>query len=108
MNLVDILGHLEQGHLLRAKPEPEATYAFKHQLVQQAAYESMLVLDRRALHRAVGETIERFYDERRPEMAETLAGHFERAGDTAKALDYTTLAAEQALRRFATAALGAL
>jgi tetratricopeptide (TPR) repeat protein len=72
-------------------------------LVQQVAYESLLATDRRSLHRHVGETLERIHGEGRLDLAEILASHFEHAGDTAKALDYTTLAAEQAMRRFATA-----
>ncbi len=108
MDLPHILQQLETVQLVRARPESEAAFSFKHSLVQQAAYESMLMEDRRALHRSIGDTIERLYGERRHEMAETLAGHFERAGDTARARDYTTVAAEQALRRFATAEAAAL
>ena len=108
MNLVDVLDHLEQGHLLRAQLEPEPTYSFKHQLVQQAAYESLLVHDRRTLHRAVGETLERLFDDRRQDVADVLADHFERAGFRKKAFDYAVLAGEQALSRFATAEAAAL
>lgn len=103
VNLPRDLDQLEAGQLIRGLLETEPTYTFKHNLVQQVAYQSMLAPDRRSLHSDVGETLERFYDDRRHELAETLAGHFERAGDSEKALDYTTLAAEQALRRFATA-----
>src|SRR3970040_1405332 len=99
MNLVDVLDHLEQGHLLRAQLEPEPTYSFKHQLVQQAAYESLLVHDRRTLHRAAGETLERLFDDRRQDVADVLADHFERAGFRKKAFDYAVLAGEQALSR---------
>ena len=108
MNLANVLDHLEQGQLLRTQLELEPTFAFKHQLVQQAAYESMLVHDRRALHRAVGETLERLFDDRRHEVAEVLADHFERAGDRQKAFDYSVLAGEQALSRFATTEAAAL
>lgn len=102
-NLPLDLGRLEGGQLIRALVEVESTYTFKHNLVQQVAYESLLATDRRSLHRHVGETLERIHGEGRLDLAEILASHFEHAGDTAKALDYTTLAAEQAMRRFATA-----
>jgi tetratricopeptide (TPR) repeat protein len=103
VNLPRDLDRLETSQLIRGLFETEPIYTFKHNLVQQVAYQSMLAPDRRSLHRDVGETLERIYDDRRHEMAETLAGHFDLAGDSRKALDYTTLAAEQALRRFATA-----
>ena len=97
------LDRLEAGQLVRALVEVEPTYTFKHNLVQQVAYESLLASDRRNLHRDVGETLERLHGEGRKDLAEILASHFEVAGDAAKALEYTTLAGEQAMRRFATA-----
>ena len=97
------LDRLEAGQLVRALVEVEPTYTFKHNLVQQVAYESLLASDRRNLHRHVGETLERLHGEGRKDLAEILASHFEYAGDAAKALEYTTLAGEQAMRRFATA-----
>ena len=97
------LDRLEAGQLVRALIEVEPTYTFKHNLVQQVAYESLLASDRRTLHRDVGETLERVHGEGLRELAEILASHFEHAGDAAKALEYTTLAGEQAMLRFATA-----
>ncbi len=97
------LDRLEAGQLVRALVEVEPTYTFKHNLVQQVAYESLLASDRRNLHRDVGETLERLHGDGRKELAEILASHFEHCGDAAKALEYTTLAGEQAMQRFATA-----
>lgn len=97
------LDRLEAGQLVRALVEVEPTYTFKHNLVQQVAYESLLASDRRNLHRDVGETLERLHGEGRKDLAEILASHFEHAGNEAKALEYATLAGEQAMRRFATA-----
>jgi tetratricopeptide (TPR) repeat protein len=102
-HLSENLDRLEAGQLVRPLVDPEPSYSFKHNLVQQVAYESLLANDRRALHRRVGETLERIHGHRSAAVAETLAGHFERAGDSEKALTYTSLAAEQAMRRFATA-----
>jgi tetratricopeptide (TPR) repeat protein len=97
------LERLEARQLIRALVEVEPAFTFKHNLVQQTAYESLLAADRRLLHRTVGEALERSFGDRQDEAAEILAGHFERAGEAAKALHFTTIAAEQALRRFATA-----
>ena len=43
---------------------PEREYIFKHQLTQEAAYESLLRRERRALHRRVAEALEQLYPER--------------------------------------------
>ena len=72
VNLPRDLDQLEAGQLIRGLLETEPTYNFKHNLVQQVAYQSMLAPDRRSLHRDIGETLERFYDDRRHELAETL------------------------------------
>lgn len=103
MNLPSRLALLERSRLVSGLAEAEPAYAFKHALVQQTAYESMLVVDRRDLHRRVGEALELQNPDRRSELAEVLGSHFEQAGESGKALEYLTLAAENALRRFATA-----
>jgi predicted ATPase len=96
MRLDSQLIHLESSGLIRpASVEPEPEYLFRHALAQDAAYESLLKADRRILHRAVGEALERLYPDRRAELAPRLAAHFAEAGETARALDYFTLAAEQ-------------
>ena len=102
------LERLEDGQLIRALIEMDPSYTFKHNLVQQVAYQSLLAGDRRGLHRAVGETLERLHPEARHELAEVLASHFEQAGDSARALEYLDLAGGQAMRRFATAEASAL
>ena len=48
----------EQGLL------PEPAYIFKHAVIQDVAYNSLLIRRRKALHRAVGEAIEELYQER--------------------------------------------
>jgi tetratricopeptide (TPR) repeat protein len=101
--LAETLERLETRQLVRAVSEAEPTFTFKHNLVQQVAYESLLVGDRRGLHRAVAETLEALHGDRKHELAETLAAHFAGAGDAPRALEYTAMAADQAMRRFATA-----
>ncbi len=62
MTLVSQLTTLEFAGLIRlAQVQPELEYVFRHALVQEAAYASLLRQDRRDLHRAVGETLERLY-----------------------------------------------
>lgn len=94
------LDTLEAKGLIRvAAYQPELEYLFRHALVQDAAYESLLKQERRALHRVVGEALETLYPERRGELAAVLAMHFEEAGDAERAVRYALEAARFALER---------
>jgi class 3 adenylate cyclase len=81
---------------------PNAVYGFKHALMQDAAYSSLLRDRRRALHLQVAETLEQdgTAAEAEPEL---LAYHFAEAGVAARAIDYHLKAAEQAMARSAVA-----
>jgi hypothetical protein len=96
------LGTLEASGLVQvAALVPELEYLFRHALVQDAAYSSLLKQDRRTLHRLAAETLRSLYPERRRELAAVIALHFERAGDAAAAAEYLVIAGEHALERFA-------
>lgn len=96
------LGRAEAAGLLRiASVDPEPVFRFRHVLVQEAAYESLLKADRRRLHRQVGEAIEAQDPDRREELAPILGLHFERAGEAERAVEYLHLAGRAAYRRFA-------
>jgi class 3 adenylate cyclase/predicted ATPase len=84
----------------RGEP-PEATYTFKHALVQEAAYESLLKRTRQQLHGQVVDVLrERFPEwvEREPEV---VARHAEAAGRSDDAIMYYGRAGEQAQARSA-------
>ena len=96
------LGTLEASGLVQvAALEPELEYLFRHALVQDAAYSSLLKQDRRTLHRAAAELLLALYPDRRSELAAVIALHFERAGDPAAAVEHLVVAGEHALERFA-------
>lgn len=102
MSLPSHLGKLEASNLIRlAQAEPELEYIFRHALVQEAAYDSLVKRDRRMLHRTVGEALERAYSDRLDEMAGVLAHHFREAGDREKAVDYARRAARRARSAYA-------
>ncbi|TME86455.1 MAG: hypothetical protein E6I44_13285, partial [Chloroflexi bacterium] len=62
------LGTLEASGLVEiAALQPELEYLFRHALVQDAAYGSLLKQDRRTLHRAAAETLLALYPERKSE-----------------------------------------
>jgi predicted ATPase/class 3 adenylate cyclase len=72
----------EQGLL------PEPAYIFKHAVIQDVAYNSLLIQRRKALHRAVGEAIEELYQDRLEEHYTELAHHFTQGEVWDKALGY--------------------
>jgi predicted ATPase len=91
------LGQLVAAELLyqRGVP-PQSTYTFKHALIQDVAYHSLLVRRRKALHRAAGEAIEALYPERLAKHDEDLAYHFTHGEVWPKAMDYSVLAGDRA------------
>jgi predicted ATPase len=72
----------EQGLL------PEPAYIFKHAVIQDVAYQSLLVQRRKELHRAVGYAIEELYPDRITDHYEELAHHFWHGEEWAKAFEY--------------------
>ncbi len=90
---------LEQLELIREKRRlPELEYFFKHALVQEATYDSILVERRRQLHRRVGECIERLFGDHLEEFYGVLAYHYARAEDWQRAQDYLFKAGDHAGR----------
>lgn len=103
MSILHHLTALESSGLIRlAQAEPDLEYLFRHAMVQDAAYESLLKADRRWLHLVVGETLESEFPDRLEALAPRLASHFYEAGDD-RALKYFTLAGQAAARHFANA-----
>ena len=85
----------EQGLL------PEPAYIFKHAVIQDVAYQSLLVQRRRELHRAVGHAIEDLYPDRLADHYEELAHHFWQGEEWSKALDYLVRSGERAKHAYA-------
>lgn len=93
------LSLLEQAELIRqCQQQPEVEYIFKHALVQEAAYGSILVERRRGIHRLVAEAIEALFADRLDEVTSLLAYHYTCAEDWEKAQEYLFKAGDQAGR----------
>ncbi|HJR79914.1 MAG TPA: adenylate/guanylate cyclase domain-containing protein [Anaerolineales bacterium] len=75
-------------------------YAFRHVLIQEAAYESILFKTRAELHRQIGEILEALHVDRIEEFAPLIAHHFYAAQD-ARSLQYDMIAGEKAARLYA-------
>ena len=94
--LADAMRKLVEAELIfRRGTPPDATYLFKHALVRDAAYESLLNSKRTALHARLLEVLESGGDT----APEVKARHAEAAGLAERALDYWELAGKQALAK---------
>jgi predicted ATPase len=98
--LQSALDRLNQaGLLFRQGVPPHASYLFKHALVQDAAYGTMLRSRRQHLHGEIASTLEEAFPEIVETQPEILARHYAEAGLDEKAQKYWRTAGEQAVRR---------
>jgi DNA-binding CsgD family transcriptional regulator/Flp pilus assembly protein TadD len=97
--LLAAIKELLTAHLL--VEESADQFAFRHALTRDAVYTGMLLRERQALHKQIGETMERFWGLMSDLHAAELAYHYDRAAVWEKALRYSQLAGEQAQQLFA-------
>jgi class 3 adenylate cyclase/tetratricopeptide (TPR) repeat protein len=94
--------HLQRADLIRERariPHPE--YTFKHSIVHELTYHSVVAEQRRKLHEQAGEILERLYADRLADHASVIAHHYLEGGNDEKALAFERMAAENAYRVFA-------
>jgi predicted ATPase/class 3 adenylate cyclase len=89
------------GLLFRQGVPPNATYLFKHALLQDAAYGTLLREPRRALHARIAETLERQVSEIAQSQPELLARHYTESGLIEKATGFWLKAGQRSLSRSA-------
>jgi predicted ATPase len=96
------LGRLVEAELVyqRGVP-PQATYTFKHALIQDAAYASLLKSTRQHYHQRIALVLEAQFPETAEAQPELLAHHFTEAGLTEKAVGYWHKAGQRASERSA-------
>jgi class 3 adenylate cyclase/predicted ATPase len=96
------LGRLVEAEILFGRGEPPAaTYTFKHALIQETAYQSLLKRTRQQLHGRVAEVLEERFPERVAAEPEAVARHYEQAGLIAQAVVHYQRAGERATQRSA-------
>ena len=93
----------ESGLAFRRGTPPEATYTFKHALVQDAAYDSLLKSRRQTLHGKIASVMEERFPDIKTAEPEVLAHHYTEAGVTAEAIPYWQRAGQRAIERSANA-----
>jgi class 3 adenylate cyclase/tetratricopeptide (TPR) repeat protein len=98
-------GHLatlmHESLIVRQPEQVERTYAFRHALIQEVAYQRQLQSQRRAYHGAIGTALEVLYPDRLDELIGELAFHFGRSDDQAKAVSWLVRAGDRARGLFA-------
>jgi predicted ATPase len=96
------LGRLVEAEIVfqRGLP-PQATYTFKHALIQEAAYQSLLKSTRQQYHQRIAQVLEARFPALCATQPELLAHHYTEAGLRAQALPYWQRAGERALQRSA-------
>jgi class 3 adenylate cyclase/tetratricopeptide (TPR) repeat protein len=93
------LSDLVEVELIRERRRlPELEYIFKHALVQEATYDSVLLQRRRELHRRVAECIEGLFADRLDEFFGVIAHHYAQAEDWDKVQAYLLKAGDEAGR----------
>jgi len=100
--MADALDQLVRAGLAFVRGEPpEALYSFKHALIQDAAYASLLRDRRRELHLRLAEALEKNAIRGIVPEPQLIAWHFGEAGVPEKSIDYYLKAAEQTTGRYA-------
>ena len=87
------------GLVLKSGSSSTTVYLFKHALVQETAYESMLKSRRKELHAQVGDILENQFPITAKTEPETLARHFDQGGLVEKAAHYWYQAGQLAVER---------
>ena len=99
-----LLATLQRKEFLYEQPAfPEVEYIFKHALTQEVAYNTVLQESRKLLHERTALALEALNQANLEDHYPALAHHYSRSGNAAKAVEYLTLAGEQAARRSANA-----
>lgn len=78
---------------------PLATYVFKHALIQDAAYSSLIRNERQEIHKRIAAALERHFPDTSENQPDTLAHHYKEADEPALAIPYWHSAAKLAIER---------
>ena len=97
------LALLQRAELVRERRRlPELEYVFKHLMIHDVAYESLLMRDRRRYHGLVGQHLEALYiGQKREEVYELLAHHYSHSDDQEKGLLYLVKSGDKACAAYA-------
>jgi predicted ATPase len=101
-SLQQALAKLVEAEVLYQRGLPlQARYLFKHALIQDAAYQSLLKSTRQHYHNKIAQVLEERFPEAKETQPELLAHHYTEAGLTAQAIPYWQRAGERATQHSA-------
>jgi class 3 adenylate cyclase/predicted ATPase len=106
-HLDEVLLQHELGRLVAAEIvyqrglPPQASYTFKHALIQDTAYQSLLKSTRQHYHQRIAQVLETQFSETAEAQPELLAHHYTEAGLTEQAVHYWYQAGQSAVKRSA-------
>lgn len=93
------LDHLEAaGLVIRRGDPPDALYAFKHVMIQNAAHASLLHSERRKLHSRIAQVLARMYPEKTDREPELLAHHLTESNHSEDAASFWLKAGKRAAK----------
>ena len=92
---------IDSGLVFRQSSGQGGNFIFKHALVQEAAYGSLLRTTRRSLHERIAEALMTQFTETAETQPELLAHHFTEATNYVKAVEHWRRAVERAIKRSA-------
>ncbi|MPZ44508.1 MAG: AAA family ATPase [Betaproteobacteria bacterium] len=92
---------VQSGLLIETRASPQTSYVFKHALVQDAAYETMLRAKRVKLHERIAAVLEGVFPESLATHPEIVAHHCSEAGMVGKAVQYWLSAGYRAMAQWA-------
>ena len=92
---------LLESRFINASDDPQFEYRFRHELLRDAVYQSMLRSQRRQIHKDIAIALSASYQHIEDQMPEFVAHHWTEAGDAVRAVDYWSKACERATMRSA-------
>jgi len=97
----DCIAAIERMNLIRRIPEhEEPTYDFKHAIVQEVIYKSLLKKNRRIIHGKIARTLEFRFQKRLDSVSELLALHYANSDHSQKAAEYLIRSGEKSLKKY--------
>jgi class 3 adenylate cyclase/predicted ATPase len=97
-----VLNRLVEAELIYQRGlAPQARYSFKHALVQDTAYQSLLKSTRQQYHQRIAQVLESRFAETKENQPELLAHHYTEAGLIEQAIPYWQQAGQRAIERSA-------
>ena len=97
----DLAEMVNAGLIFRKRGMGAERYVFRHHLLRDAAYGTIVRSARKGLHHKIATTLEDQFEPLANTQPEMLAHHFDEAGEPGKVVEYSQTAADQALRRAA-------